>query len=916
MCELCQKQDCDFKDVVVSEIGFGTTDTIPGDTSTTETVSVGGSVNGTLSPLGDTDWFSVQLVAGETYEFALNGTDLGSGALSDPLVRLYNSSGNQVAFDDDGGPGVNSLLNYTAATGGTFYVAADSYNSNYTGGYTLSVTVAPPPTPADALDWGTQVTPVSGGTEIRVYFAANGETFDGQTSTGWSAYEIQQAMAAFETFEDYIDVTFVEVGTAAAADFQLVQNNAISGLGYFNPPGTLNEGVGVFNDSGTGWNATGGLEQGGYGFITLIHEYGHGLGLAHPHDTGGNSTVMLGVTSPFNSYGDYDLNQGVFTTMSYNDGWQTAPHGASVSNNYGWQGTVMALDVAVLQDKYGANSTFASGDDTYTLSATNGAGTFYSLIWDTDGTDEIEHTGSTAATINLNDATLGYETGGGGFVSYVHGIHGGFTIANGVVIENASGGSGNDTLTGNEFANVLAGNAGTDTLNGEDGNDTLRGGDGGDNLNGGGDIDTADYSDSTAGVRISLAANTAQFGFAAGDTLSSIENVIGSNHADTLIGGSGVNVLTGGLGDDILNDFVNGDDDFFGGAGDDTMQGGLGADDYDGGDDTDEVRYNLSDEAVQVSLLGNVGVGGHAEGDTFVDVENLTGSQYGDLLIGDDGTNRLDGFNGDDTLQGGLGADVLYGALGFDTADYSDSLVAINIGIFRAGTGGTAEGDTLTYIERIVGSDYDDNLVGGGATSTLDGGLGDDTLFDYGGAAIMNGGAGNDTLIGGANGDTINGGDDVDQVRYVVSNAAVQVDLGAGTASGGHAQGDVITFVENLVGSQYGDTLTGDGGENRIEGLNGDDRINGGGGRDFLFGGAGADEFVYDTFNWDLDLIYDFTDGIDMIDVSAIGLTYDDFDVVDTAFGLRLDYDNGTATQFISIANLDVADISSADFIV
>lgn len=243
-------------------------------------------------------------------------------------------------------------------------------------------------------------------------------------------------------------------------------------------------------------------------------------------------------------------------------------------------------------------------------------------------------------------------------------------------------------------------------------------------------------------------------------------------------------------------------------------------------------------------------------------------------------------------------------------------MFAINIGIFRAGTGGTAEGDTLTYIERIVGSDYDDNLVGSGATSTLDGGLGDDTLFDYGGAAIMNGGAGNDTIIGGANGDTINGGDDVDQVRYVVSNAAVNVDLGAGTASGGHAQGDVITFVENLVGSQYGDTLTGDGGENRIEGLNGNDRINGGEGRDFLYGGLGADEFVYDTFNWDLDLIYDFQDGIDMIDVSAIGLTYDDFDVVDTAFGLRLDYDNGTATQFISIANLDVTDLSSDDFIV
>jgi serralysin len=109
----------------------------------------------------------------------------------------------------------------------------------------------------------------------------------------------------------------------------------------------------------------------------------------------------------------------------------------------------MAFDVAAIQDKYGVNEEWATGNDTYVLKDVNEAGTFYSCIWDAGGSaDAITYSGARNANIDLRPATLEYEFGGGGWISYAFGIFGGFTIANGVTIENASSGSGNDTLTG------------------------------------------------------------------------------------------------------------------------------------------------------------------------------------------------------------------------------------------------------------------------------------------------------------------------------------------------------------------------------------------------------------------------------------------------------------------------------------
>ena len=298
-------------------------------------------------------------------------------------------------------------------------------------------------------------------------------------------------------------------------------------------------------------------------------------------------------------------------------------------------------------------------------------------------------------------------------------------------------------------------------------------------------------------------------------------------------------------------------------------------------------------------------------------VENLVGSAYGDTLTGDSGANRLEGFAGDDVLMGGLGADVLYGDTGFDTADYSDSGVGVDVGIYRVGTGGTAQGDTLIYMEAITGSDYGDTLVGGGLPLVeLRGGGGDDLLFDYGGTANMYGGAGNDTMIGRLGADHFYGGADTDVVRYADAIGGVDISLATGLGFGADAQGDTYDGVENLVGSIFFDTITGDDGSNRLEGLGGRDTITGGGGTDFLYGGGDIDTFRYDSTDWGVDYIYDFEDGLDRLDLTAIGLDFSDFTVVDTAFGIRLDYNDPTnGIQSIAIANLDVGDISAADFV-
>jgi len=115
-------------------------DDYAGDTSTTGALNVGGTVTANIETTGDTDWFSINLVAGQQYVFDLEGSPTGQGTLSDSFLRLRDSDGNYISFNDDGGTGYNSQISFTATTTAVYFLSTGSYN-NGTGTYTLSASV-------------------------------------------------------------------------------------------------------------------------------------------------------------------------------------------------------------------------------------------------------------------------------------------------------------------------------------------------------------------------------------------------------------------------------------------------------------------------------------------------------------------------------------------------------------------------------------------------------------------------------------------------------------------------------------------------------------------------------------------------------------------------------------------------------
>lgn len=360
----------------------------------------------------------------------------------------------------------------------------------------------------------------------------------------WSAGETKALESAMASWEAVAKVDFVKTSNAANANIWYWLNGDDGDfLGWHEVP-YYSSGeplYGVFNPYSSAWSNTNNL-KGGYSYATFIHELGHGLGLAHPHDGGEDgerfpsSDKLAFIESPFGDYGLHELNQGIWTTMSYNDGWKEA---ISPSDAYGWQATPMALDIAAIQLIYGANMNYATGSNTYSLPTSNKSGTYWSCIWDAGGNDTITaSTASNACTINLNEATL-IDENAGGFISRVDNIYGGFTIANGVIIENAIGGKAADTLIGNFYNNTLTGNQGNDILYGEGGNDVLIGGTGSDHLFGGLGVDyfkMNNMSDSSLNIqdiihdfdqgvdKVDLLAIDAKYKFNKNDSFSFLSN--------------------------------------------------------------------------------------------------------------------------------------------------------------------------------------------------------------------------------------------------------------------------------------------------------------------------------------------------------------------------------------------------------
>jgi len=673
--------DCDYdltdaarENAVLTE----TTDAVA-SAATTYSLGLGDTFNGQYGTGTDVDWVRVQLTAGETYRFSLQSQ------AADTYLYLFNAAGGLIAWNDDSGS-TDSQITYSVETTGTYYIGATRYEVNEggsgpTGSYTLTYAALAPAPVWTVDEMAAQLTDgywersdrerrsfdIAAGGELTVNLTALTDTMRTLALRALSAWTDATGLT-FRQVNGSADITFTRLSERSGGE--AYADSIVDGDGNI-----LSSTVNIDQD----WLDSEGSTLTSYGYQTFIHEIGHALGLGHAGNY--NGTAIYGTSN------DARNDSWQISVMSY----FSQSENTYISDTYAFTITPMMADVIAIANLYGTVATLRTGDTTYGENSNAGANYAMFSTYNANRTDDI----TLAMTIvdqGGND-TLDFRSDSAnqridlrpGSVSDVYGDLGTLSIARGTVIEGLLAGSGNDTLTGNDAANRILGNNGGDNIDGGAGNDTIDGGAGGDWLTPGAGVDSVvggtgtdmvSYVDARARVVLDLVAGTATI-LGETDSLSGIENVTGTIYGDLITGDGGANRIR------ALGDY----DWLVGSGGNDTFEGGTGR---------DTVAYSSAASGVIASLLAGTGTGGQATGDSYIDVENLTGSSYVDRLTGNNAANILRGLAGDDFIFGLNGADTIDGGAGRDSID-----------------GGLGN----------------DRITGGRGNDTIDGGAGWDTAL-------------------------------------------------------------------------------------------------------------------------------------------------------------------------------------------
>lgn len=377
------------------------------------------------------------------------------------------------------------------------------------------------------------------------------------------------------------------------------------------------------------------------------------------------------------------------------------------------------------------------------------------------------------------------------------------------------GGSSIDWITSGAGNDVIRSLGGSDIINAGAGDDFIEAGSGSNIVLGGEGLDTISYATSEYFLTVKLAENNASYEYmdpfipdlqlTSSDRLESIENVIGSDHNDFIYGDDLNNELTGGKGSDYV-------------------VGGLGNDSY---------IYNLGDGNLTISesdIDNNISAGGidilrFGPGINAGDLEFVRERDGLDLLI------RI--IPTGDEIR-------ILNQLNY-AREYIDRIEVIHF----------ADGGSIDISEQIFSptpTSVNDWINGGAGNDQLNGHSGNDILSGRDGNDVLNGGTGDDTFFGGLGADVFDGGEGNDTAAYFDSDASITVSLeNSQLNNGGTAVGDRYNSIENIVGSKFNDTITGDIFDNKLAGIEGDDVIHGGSGVDIIVGGEGDDTLYGDS---------------------------------------------------------------------